>query len=37
MDCSTSYGNMGCDGGLMDDAFKFVVANGIVTEAEYPY
>ena len=37
VDCSTSYGNHGCNGGLMDNAFKFVQAKGIVHEDEYAY
>merc|ERR1711865_257169 len=35
--CASSYGNQGCNGGLMDDGFKFVEASGLETESSYSY
>ena len=37
VDCSRSYGNNGCGGGLMDNCFKYTEAKGILPESEYPY
>jgi len=37
VDCAGSYGNQGCNGGLMDDGFKFLMAKGDELEKSYPY
>jgi C1A family cysteine protease len=37
LDCTSSYGNQGCNGGLMDNCFKYTKEKGIQKAADYPY
>ncbi|KAL3882296.1 hypothetical protein ACJMK2_028658 [Sinanodonta woodiana] len=37
VDCSRDFGNHGCGGGFMNQAFKYIQKYGIETEKEYPY
>lgn len=37
VDCSTSYGNEGCNGGWMDSAYDYILEHGISLRDKYGY
>ena len=37
VDCSTKYGNLGCDGGSDVYSYWYMYDGGINTEESYPY
>ena len=38
VDCAGGkYNNAGCDGGMMDDAYRYIIDNKVATEKNYPY
>merc|ERR1712093_847925 len=37
VDCAGSFGNQGCNGGLMDNGFKYIESKGDALESKYPY
>jgi cathepsin L len=37
VDCSSAYGNAGCNGGWMDSAFDYVLDHGLSATSDYKY
>ena len=37
LECSVSYGNNGCSGGLVEYAYHYLESHSLETEGEYPY
>ena len=37
LDCSGTYGNSGCNGGLMTNSFKYIKEKSIHVAEDYPY
>lgn len=37
VDCSSSFGNQGCGGGLYTNSFEYIQQNGICSESSYSY
>lgn len=37
IDCSSKFGNMGCDGGALVYAYKYLMGKSVSNEASYPF
>lgn len=37
VDCSSAFGNQGCNGGFTNYAFQYIIKYGIEKESDYPY
>ena len=37
VDCSTSYGNNGCNGGLGTNVYDYIIDKGVALESKFPY